>query len=52
MNLVDGRRNGLDIYRFVAAQAREAGEHYFGSVTAEAVERYLENAAAQELIRM
>jgi hypothetical protein len=51
MNLVDGRRNGLDIYRFVAAQAREAGAHYFGAVTAEAVQRYLENAAAQELIR-
>jgi hypothetical protein len=52
MNLVDGRRTGLDIYQLVAAQAREAGEHYYGTVTAESVQRYLENLAAQELIRM
>jgi hypothetical protein len=52
MNLVDGRRSGLDIYQMVAAQAREAGAHYYGVVTAEAVQRHLENLAAQELVRM
>jgi hypothetical protein len=52
MNLVDGRRTALDIYQLVAAQAREAGEHYYGTVAAESVQRYLENLAAQELIRM
>jgi hypothetical protein len=52
LNLVNGQRTGLDIYQLVAAQAREAGEHYFGAVTPDAVHRYLENAAAQELIRL
>ncbi|MGD2217270.1 MAG: M28 family peptidase, partial [Gemmatimonadales bacterium] len=46
MNAVNGERSGLDIYRFVAAEAREAGAHYYGTVTAEAVLQYLENAAA------
>jgi hypothetical protein len=52
MNLVDGQRTALDIYRTVAAQAREAGAHYYGTVTAEAVGRYLENAAGVGLIRL
>src|SRR6185295_19050481 len=33
LNLVDGGRSGLDIYRYVAADAREAGDYYFGVVT-------------------
>jgi hypothetical protein len=52
MNAVNGERSGLDIYRYVAAEAREAGAHYYGTVTAEAVLEYLENAAAAELIRL
>jgi hypothetical protein len=52
MNLVNGQRTGLEIYQMAAAQAREAGEHYFGTVTPAAVQRYLENLAAQELIRL
>ncbi len=52
MNAVNGERSGLDIYRYVAAEAREAGAHYYGTVTAEAVLQYLENAAAAELIRL
>jgi hypothetical protein len=51
LNFVDGRRSGLDIYRDVAAEAREAGEHYFGQVTAEAVLAYLNNAVTSGMIR-
>jgi hypothetical protein len=50
VNAVDGERTGLDIYRFVAAEAREAGAVYYGTVTAEAVLEYLENVAAAGLI--
>jgi hypothetical protein len=28
---IDGTRSGLDIYRLVAAEAREGGEHYLWS---------------------
>jgi len=52
MNAVNGERSGLYVYRCVAAEAREAGAHYYGTVTAEAVLQYLENAAAAELIRL
>jgi hypothetical protein len=52
LNAVDGRRTGLDIWRFVAAEAREAGAHYYGTVRAADVLKYLENAAAAGLIRL
>ena len=52
LNCVDGRRTGLDIYEYVAAQAREAGEHYYGIVVPEAVERYLQNLADLDLISL
>ncbi len=52
LSLVDGDRTGAEIYRTVAAQAREAGPHYYGTVSPEAVRRYLENAAAAGLIRL
>jgi hypothetical protein len=52
LNLVDGERTALGIYRTVAAQAREAGAHYYGTVTAEAVRQYLENAAGVGLVRL
>jgi hypothetical protein len=52
INLVDGNRTGLDIYRIVAAQAREAGAHYYGTATPEAVRQYLDNVAATGLIRL
>ncbi|HVF40330.1 MAG TPA: M28 family peptidase, partial [Gemmatimonadaceae bacterium] len=51
LNFIDGRRSGLDIYRLVAAEAREAGEHYFGIVTAAAVLQYLKNATTAGMIR-
>ena len=51
LNLVDGRRNGLQIYQSLAAEAREAGDFYFGVVTREAVLQYLNNAAKSGMIR-
>jgi len=50
LNAIDGDRTALDVYRFVAAEAREAGAHYYGVVTAEMVSQYLENAAAVGLV--
>jgi hypothetical protein len=52
LSAVDGERSGLDIYRYVAAQAREAGAHYYGTVTPAAVEQYLRNAEARGVIRL
>jgi hypothetical protein len=52
LNAIDGERSGHDIYRFVAAEAREAGAHYYGVVTAEMVLQYLENAAEVGLIAL
>jgi hypothetical protein len=52
LNAVDGRRSGLEVWRFVAAEAREAGSHYYGTVRAADVLQYLENAAAAGLIRL
>ena len=52
LNAVDAQRTGLDIARFVAAEAREAGRHYFGVVTPEAVLAYLENVAKAGMIRL
>jgi hypothetical protein len=49
---IDGRRSGLEIARFVAAEAREAGAHYYGTVTDEAVLAYLENAAKVGLVAL
>ena len=51
-NAVNGQRSGLDIYRFIAAEAREAGEHYFGVVTPEAVHKYLQNLESAGLVRL
>jgi len=50
--LVDGRRTGLDIARSAASEAREAGAHYFGTVTPEAVLAYLEGAAKAGLVKL
>jgi hypothetical protein len=52
LNCVDGQRTGLDIYEYVAAEAREAGEHYYGLVAPEAVLQYLESAAELNLISL
>jgi aminopeptidase YwaD len=52
LNFVDGKRTGLDVYRHLAAEAREAGDHYFGVVTPEAVLTYLKNAATAKMVRL
>ncbi|NIM48035.1 MAG: hypothetical protein GTN78_00525 [Gemmatimonadales bacterium] len=52
MNAIDGQRTGLDIYRYVAAEAREAGPHYYGTVTAEAVLQYLRNAESSAMVAL
>lgn len=50
LSAVDGQRTGRDIYAFVAAEAREAGAHYYGVVTPEAVHEYLANAREAGLV--
>jgi hypothetical protein len=52
LNAVDGERSGLDIYRFVAAEAREAGQYYYGTVTPDAVLAYLRRIEAGGLARL
>jgi hypothetical protein len=52
LNAVNGQRSGLDIYRFVAGEAREAGEYYYGTVTPEAVLEYLGKIEAAGLARL
>jgi aminopeptidase YwaD len=51
LNFIDGRRTGLDIYRHLAAEAREGGAHYFGVVTPEGVLEYLKKAETARMIR-
>ena len=51
-NAINGVRSGLDIYRLVSAEAREAGDHYFGIVTAGAVLQYLRNLEKARLARL
>jgi hypothetical protein len=52
LNCVDGKRTGLEIYEYVAAEAREAGDYYYGVVTPEAVLQYLQNVAETGLIEL
>lgn len=44
INFIDGKLKGDEIFRAVAAEARRGGSHYYGTVTAQAVKSYLENA--------
>lgn len=52
LNAIDGERSGLDVFRYVSGEAREAGAHYYGTVVPEAVMRYLEGAAEAGLVRL
>jgi hypothetical protein len=52
MNAVNGERTGLDIYRYVAAEAREAGDYYYGSVSPAMVRQYLENMVQAGLVEV
>jgi hypothetical protein len=51
LQAIDGSRTGLDIYRLVAAEAREGGEHYYGIVRPEAVLALLENVESLGLVK-
>jgi hypothetical protein len=52
LNAVDGVRTGLAIARFVAAEAREAGPHYYGTVEAGHVLAYLRSLEKTGLVRL
>ena len=52
LHAVDGSRTGLDIYRLVAAEAREGGAHYYGNVTQEAVLALLRGVEQLKLVSM
>jgi hypothetical protein len=49
---VDGKRSGLEIFRAVAAEARRAGEHYYGTVEPGEVLEYLENLEKEDLVTL
>jgi hypothetical protein len=51
-NFVDGRRSFLDIYRALRAEAQAAGEWYYGTVTAKAVDDALEGGVKSGLLRL
>ena len=51
-NFVDGRRSFLDIYRALRAEAQAAGEWYYGTVTAKAVDDALESAVKAGVLRL
>ena len=51
LQAIDGARTGLDIYRLVAAEAREGGEHYYGVVRPEAVLALLSNVRQLGLVK-
>ena len=51
LQAIDGTRTGLDIYRLVAAEAREGGEHYYGIVRPEAVLALLKNVESLGLVK-
>lgn len=51
-NFVDGRRSYLDIYRALRAEAQAAGEWYYGTVTAKAVDDALESGVKSGLLRL
>ena len=50
ISYIDGKRSGLDIFRAVRAEAKRAGAHYYGEVTAKDVYQYLKNAEETGLI--
>ncbi len=52
LNFVDGRRSYLDIYRAVRAEALAAGEWYYGSVPADAVEAVLDANVKAGVLRL
>jgi hypothetical protein len=51
LNFIDGSRSVLDIYNAVDAEARRAGAHYYGTVTLERVQQYVEHLIEAGLAR-
>ncbi|GBC82529.1 hypothetical protein HRbin10_01656 [bacterium HR10] len=51
LNFIDGSRSVLDIYNAVDAEARRAGAHYYGTVTLERVQQYVEHLIEAGLVR-
>jgi hypothetical protein len=51
LQAIDGNRTGLDIYKLVAAEAREGGDHYYGVVRPDAVLALLRNVERLGLIK-
>lgn len=51
LQAIDGTRTGLDIYRLAAAEAREGGAWYYGTVSPEAVLALLRNVEQLALVR-
>ncbi len=49
---VDGRASFLDIFDAVSAEALAAGEHYYGPVNRDMVEKFLTNAVKAGAIRL
>ena len=50
LQAIDGTRTGLDIYRLVAAEAREGGAHYYGVVQPGAVRALLQGVERLGLV--
>ena len=51
-SLIDGKRSGWDIFRLVAAEAREAGAVYYGVITPDQVAQSLRAIATTGLVRI
>ncbi len=49
---VNGQNSYLDIFNALSAEALSAGDFYYGTVTPEKVEEYLDNAVAAGAIRL
>ena len=50
MNWIDGKRDAAEITRRVEAESMSAGSWYYGEVTADRVEKFLERQAKDGLI--
>jgi hypothetical protein len=51
MNWIDGKRDAAEIARRLEAEALSGGSWYYGNVTPELVEKFLERQAKDGLIR-
>jgi len=49
---IDGKRTGLDLHRMAAAEVHEAGTHYYGTISPEAVLELLKSVEKLKLFRL